>query len=106
MAYIEDVEKSGGDLLYKLGQDWLESRLNPDITFRASSKDGGDNLETTLNYMFWRGWIEIPVITNEGDGTVALVRLTPQGKDLAISGIHGKKPPATLEPSRGRRCPY
>ena len=106
MAYIEDIEKIGSELLTKMGVDWLENRLNPDTTFRISSEDGGENLETTLNYMLWRGWIEPPVLANESTGVVAAVRLTPEGKSLAISYTHGKKPPATPEPSRGRLCPY
>jgi len=107
MAYIEDIEKNGRNLLTKLGIDWLGNRLDPDTTFRVSSEEGGEDLETTLNYMLWRGWIEAPVLANEeNSGLVAAVRLTPEGKSLAISHAHGKKPEPTPTPGRGRTCPY
>lgn len=105
MVYIEDIKKKGSDLLRKLGEDWLANRLSPDTTFNINASEDSD-LETTLNYMLWCGWIERPLVINESSSVVSGVKLTPKGQDLAILGLHGKKPEATPEPSKGRRCPY
>lgn len=92
MTYIEDIEKKGSDLLHQMGIDWLENRLSPETTFKITPGTDDVELETTLNYMVWRGWIENhPSLDAEVGQMFSGWRLTPQGQSLAISGIHGRK---------------
>lgn len=105
MAYIEDIETEATKLLKKMGTDWLGNRLAQDTTFNISASDGSD-LETTLNYMLWRGWIERPLVENLDGSVASAVVLTTRGQELAMSYLHGRKPEATPEPSKGRLCPY
>ena len=104
MAYIEDIEKKASELLKQMGLDWLGNQLDPETSFKVVEGDDAE-LVTALNYMVWRGWVErLPLDTN--DKTISAWELTPEGQRLAMSHLHGLKPQATPEPSRGRSCPY
>jgi hypothetical protein len=103
MAYIEDVEEKASSILGQMGLDWLENRLDPETTFKITPGDDDIALVTALNYMVWRGWIENqPRLNTEAGQMFSAWKLTPEGKSLAMSHIHGRRPDPN--PSRGKRC--
>lgn len=105
--YIEDIQKKASSLLHQMGLDWLENRLDPETTFKITPGDDETELVTALNYMVWRGWImNQPSLNAEPGEMFSAWKLTPEGKSLALSSIHGKKPEPTPTPSKGRLCPY
>lgn len=96
MAYIGDIENESSKLLDKMAADWLNNHLASDTIFKISALKGS-NLETTLNYMLWRGWIERPLVETDDGNVSSAVTLTRQGQEQAMCTLHRIESQATTE---------
>jgi len=102
MVSIEDIEAESSRLLDQMAVDWLDNRLAPDTVFKISASEGY-NLETALNYMVWKGLIELPLVENTDGRVTTAVTLTHHGQERAMAALSLMKYKSTPKPSN--RCP-